>query len=758
MPPAAASGRWILILGVVTLLLGVLIGLAVLWIGGNGGSHRPAPGDASTDVAPRADGTRPTPQTDGTRPAPQTDGTDPTPPHTDGTRPAPADAIPTDELTLETSSGSTPPAAWEKKHTAPIYHVAYSKDGRFVLSASGTPSGDDNSVRVWDAGAGRELKGLVGFKAALRAVAFSPGGRLAILASTGRVARLWDVQQGREIHGAGANSARYQGASGDVSSLAISPDGKQVAGASEDGSVVLWTFDGTVQRRLPASGAVLAMAFSSQGDRLAWAVDSSVQVLDVATGTEVLKLVGHTDSVLCVAFSPDGKYIATGSGKRGVSGGMTDCTARLWDAATGKELRQYRGHTGAVMSVTFTPDSGAALSASEDGTVRMWDVTATGAVGVFKGHTGAVYAVAASPDGNYSVSGGRDTVLRMWELPILAQQLATAAKEKNLLQLHRASTVPLGPGTEAAAPALREVLKDDDPKLLAAAADVLGKTGSKGAENGQALARLLNNKDAAVQLNALVALRNLGLDGVTCQQLLQAAASTDANVHKVAVELLTQKSAALSPRDLEDLRTALAGKNASAIAAAAKTLGRAGPKAKAAAKDLIPLTRHTDAAVRRASLKALHAVDPSGMAIQDLRVQSLKDPNRVVREQAAILLAGEKDIDPKLLKEKVIPVLVAAMKPETEADLAPDGDWKEASDALVQLGKAHIDDLMDALDTYAGADVSKGYTRIRILNVIASLGRIPASTKYQTALLRIQQFDPYPDVRKAADEARRAVQ
>jgi WD40 repeat protein len=92
----------------------------------------------------------------------------------------------------------------------------------------------------------------------------------------------------------------------------------------------------------------------------------TMRILDTTTGGEVLALRGHTSVVLCLAFSPDGKRIATGSG---------DLTIKLWDTATGQEVLSLRGHSAGVTSVAFSPDGHRLVSGSIDRTARVWDAT-----------------------------------------------------------------------------------------------------------------------------------------------------------------------------------------------------------------------------------------------------------------------------------------------------------------------------------------------------------------------------------------------
>jgi WD40 repeat protein len=290
------------------------------------------------------------------------------------------------DATPLTGQEQDPQAVTLRGHAHWVAFVAFSPDGRRLASAS-----FDHTVKIWDPTTGKEVRTLHGHTGPIWRVAYSPDGRfLAAASQLDRTVTIWDPTTGQEIR-------RLPPHVGNVNSLAFGPDGL-LASASTDGPVRVWDVPNDREARpfpgYPPAASILGLAFSPDGRRFASAaqtVANHLKVWDTATRKEIHNLQGHTDGVWSVAFSPDGRLLA--------SGGL-DHTVKVWDVASGKEIHNLQGHTHYVFSVAFSPDGERLASGSWDQTVRIWDVKTGKPLGEpLRGHAGMVYCVAFSPDG-----------------------------------------------------------------------------------------------------------------------------------------------------------------------------------------------------------------------------------------------------------------------------------------------------------------------------------------------------------------------
>jgi WD40 repeat protein len=294
-------------------------------------------------------------------------------------------------------------------HTRWVWSVAFSPDGKWLVSG-----GDDPKVRIWDVQTGQCLNTLSGHTAGLRSLTFSPDGQRLASGGADRTIRIWEVSTGRCL-------TTLSGHTSWIWSVAFSPDGQRLASGGEDNTVKLWSLtQGKCLKTL--SGyclSVWSVAFAPQRDlqqvddhfmdyRLASASnDGMVRLWNFSSG-EYLNLAGHTDIVSAIAYSPEGRFLAS-------SGGTTDRTVRIWDASNGQCLNILQGHTSEVWSVAYSPDGQTLVSSSADQTVKLWDVPTGRCLNTLTGHIGWVWSVAFSLDGSLLASGSFDRTVRIWD-------------------------------------------------------------------------------------------------------------------------------------------------------------------------------------------------------------------------------------------------------------------------------------------------------------------------------------------------------
>ena len=161
---------------------------------------------------------------------------------------------------------------------------------------------------------------------------------------------------------------------------------------------------------------VISVAVSPDERRIATASgDMTARIWDAASGRELLTLKGHRDWLRSVAFSPDGKRVVTAS---------HDQTARVWDADTGQELFTLKGHSDVVASALFSPDGRRIVTGSWDKTAKVWDADTGRELFTLKGHTGRIWAVAISPNGQRIATASDDKTAIVWDA-VTGQELLT---------------------------------------------------------------------------------------------------------------------------------------------------------------------------------------------------------------------------------------------------------------------------------------------------------------------------------------------
>ncbi len=275
-------------------------------------------------------------------------------------------------------------------------NAAVSPDGSLFAAV-----GVDGAIRLWNIESGEAIRTFRGDVMPATDVVFSPDGSL--LATTGwdGTARLWDIASGE------LRETLYHSAP--VGEVAFSPDGSTLATSCRN-TAYLWNIaSGDLREMLVGhSDLVSTVAFSPNGPWLATAsLDSTVRLWHLESGTHLFTLRGHSNSVVRVAFSPDGARLATAS---------WDGTARLWDVASGGDLLTFSGHSDRVFGVAFSPDGTRLATSSLDGTARLWETASGKPLITLQGHSDGVVAAAFSPDGARLATSGLEGTARLWDV------------------------------------------------------------------------------------------------------------------------------------------------------------------------------------------------------------------------------------------------------------------------------------------------------------------------------------------------------
>jgi serine/threonine protein kinase len=264
---------------------------------------------------------------------------------------------------------------------------------------------DEGTIQIWKPGQARAERRVTAHDGKpIWSVAVAPDGKSFISGGSDNAVERWtlDLDDGRPI----------LKATSIVRGVAFGPKGDRIAAACRDGNLIVLDLVTNEKKTFgPASGEAVAVAFSPDGKTVASAGGGSgrvIQLWNVSTGRVQQPLGGFKGAVYALAYSPDGQTLASAG---------WDKTVRLWDVASGTVRREFEGHTEDVWSVAFSPDGTLLVSGSSDHTVRLWDVATGREVATFRGQTSAVHAVAFAPDGRRVAAGSREGVVKVWQVP-----------------------------------------------------------------------------------------------------------------------------------------------------------------------------------------------------------------------------------------------------------------------------------------------------------------------------------------------------
>lgn len=304
-------------------------------------------------------------------------------------------------------------------HTKDILSLAFSPDGKYLASGS-----QDRTIKIWDVTTDTLVRSLDNQVYEVRALQFSPGSKT-LASGTGcyydipksrtENIKLWDVETGQM-------QCVLRGHTDSISALAFAPDGKTLFSGSTDRSIRQWDIANCKQIKSFDSplDEIYAVSFNAGGNQLAVGAGQMVQIWDLSAAKLVRELSGHTSAIASLAYSREGRYLASGDYEGHIV---------IWDAVSGASLKTYYDREQEhIDSLAFSPNSKLLLAVDQE-KVMVIDVVSGNLIRTIDTSITGLNKIAYTPDGKYFAAGLWSQGIRLWDAGSYSQHLSIPVKD-----------------------------------------------------------------------------------------------------------------------------------------------------------------------------------------------------------------------------------------------------------------------------------------------------------------------------------------